>query len=169
MTFEIEVNGRPHTVTVERAATAPHQYRVTVDGESVSVDAVAVDDATLSIRLPDGTSQPAGISAGHDPGRLVVHLRGGVVDVLVNGRRLRHGDEAAGLAGEQRIVAPMPGRVIRVLAAVGDTVAPRQPVVVVEAMKMENELSSPRAGRVKEILVSEGTSVEAGRLLAIVE
>ena len=63
----------------------------------------------------------------------------------------------------------MPGRIVRVLAAAGDDVAARQPVVVVEAMKMENELRAPRAGKVKEIPVAPGMSVEAGRVLAVIE
>jgi biotin carboxyl carrier protein len=63
----------------------------------------------------------------------------------------------------------MPGKVVRVLVEPGDEVAGRQPLVVVEAMKMENELSSPRPGRVKEVAVRPGQSVEAGRLLVVVE
>jgi biotin carboxyl carrier protein len=63
----------------------------------------------------------------------------------------------------------MPGRVVRVLVAPGDEIAARQGVVVVEAMKMENELRSPKAGRVKDVMVSAGTSVEAGRVLVIIE
>ena len=71
--------------------------------------------------------------------------------------------------GEQRVLAPMPGRIVRVLVAPGDEVVARQGLIVIEAMKMENELASPKAGRVKEVSVTEGTSVEAGRLLVIVE
>ncbi len=89
--------------------------------------------------------------------------------MTVNGRRTHRTADAKGAAGEQRILAPMPGKVLRVLARVGDEVTLRQPLVVVEAMKMENELASPKTGRVKEVAVSEGQSVEAGRLLAIVE
>ena len=63
----------------------------------------------------------------------------------------------------------MPGRIVRVLVRAGDTVAAGQPLVVVEAMKMENELKSLKAGRVKEVSVGEGTSIEAGRLLVVVE
>ncbi|MFI5077517.1 MAG: biotin/lipoyl-containing protein, partial [Vicinamibacteria bacterium] len=70
--------------------------------------------------------------------------------------------------GDQRIVAPMPGKVVKVLVAVGDSVEARQGVVVVEAMKMENELTVSRAGIVAKIEVTEGTSVEAGRLLIVV-
>jgi biotin carboxyl carrier protein len=69
----------------------------------------------------------------------------------------------------QKVTAPMPGRVVRVLVGPGDEIAVRQPVVVVEAMKMENELRSPKAGRVKEVPVSAGMSVEAGRTLVVIE
>jgi biotin carboxyl carrier protein len=91
-----------------------------------------------------------------------------VVPLVVNGRRARRRADHDGPAGEQRITAPMPGKVLRVLVAPGDEVAARQPLVVVEAMKMENELSARRAGRVREVAVTPGTSVEAGRLLVLV-
>jgi biotin carboxyl carrier protein len=63
----------------------------------------------------------------------------------------------------------MPGKIVRLLVAVGDQVAARQGLVVVEAMKMENELRASRDGRVKEVHVVEGAAVEAGRLLVVVE
>ncbi len=63
----------------------------------------------------------------------------------------------------------MPGRVVRVLVAPGDEVQARQPLVVVEAMKMENELRSPRAGRIKQVAVSPGLSVDAGAMLVLIE
>ena len=62
----------------------------------------------------------------------------------------------------------MPGRVMRVLVAVGDRVAARQGVVVVEAMKMENELRSPRDGTVKEVGVVPGAAVETGAVLVVI-
>jgi biotin carboxyl carrier protein len=104
------------------------------------------------------------------PTELHIHLPEGAVTAIVNGRRSRReGPSDAVGTGEQRIVAPMPGRVVRVLVGPGDVVKPRQPLVVIEAMKMENELSAARAGRVKDVQVRDGTSVEAGRLLVIVE
>jgi biotin carboxyl carrier protein len=63
----------------------------------------------------------------------------------------------------------MPGKVVRVLVSAGDEVSVRQGLVVVEAMKMENELRSPKDGRVKDVRVQAGTSVEAGRVLVVVE
>ena len=89
----------------------------------------------------------------------------------MNGRRTRRAAPDGGGAsdGEQRVVAPMPGRVVRVLVAAGDEVAARQGVVVVEAMKMENELRSPEGRARQGVTVAPGTSVEAGRVLLVVE
>jgi biotin carboxyl carrier protein len=78
-------------------------------------------------------------------------------------------DSGVATDGEQPVTAPMPGRVVRVLVQAGDEVAAKQGVIVVEAMKMENELRSPKAGRVKEVSVTPGTSVDAGRVLLVVE
>ena len=106
---------------------------------------------------------------GGESGEVLVGLRGRTIGVTVNGRRSAHAEGALHGHGQVAIVAPMPGRVVRVLVANGDQVDVRQPVLVVEAMKMENELRAPRAGHVKEIAVAPGTSVEAGRVLAVIE
>ena len=102
-------------------------------------------------------------------GVLLVGLRGRTIGVTVNGRRSAHAEGARDRPGQVAIAAPMPGRVVRVLVSAGQEVEARQPVVVVEAMKMENELRTPRAGLVREITVAAGTSVEAGRVLAVIE
>jgi biotin carboxyl carrier protein len=79
--------------------------------------------------------------------------------------RTRAGDEH----GPRKIVAPMPGKVVRLLVREGDEVQPGAGVAVVEAMKMQNEIKSPKKGTVQKILVSEGAAVNAGDVLAIVE
>ena len=83
-------------------------------------------------------------------------------------RNVRHGVADADRPGEQRVLAPMPGRIVRVLVKPGDEVALRQGLVVVEAMKMENELKSPKAGKITELLAIEGAAVESGAKLAVV-
>jgi biotin carboxyl carrier protein len=83
--------------------------------------------------------------------------------------RFGRGAGAAQAAGTQQVLAPMPGKVVKILVKPGDEVKARQGLVVVEAMKMENELRSPKDGRVSDVLVAEGASVEAGRLLVVVE
>jgi biotin carboxyl carrier protein len=116
------------------------------------------------------------VSIAEEPGGVtMVHVNGRAVPVIVTGaghfgaaaRRARGVPE--GSDGPQRLLAPMPGRIVKLLARVGDTVTARQGLVVIEAMKMENELRSPKSGTVTELLVAEGTSVDAGAVLAVVE
>ena len=166
MTFEIEINGRLREVRVERDGPPDHRYRVTVDGRARTVDAVGVEDDTLSLVLPDAGhgSYEVGFADGLLPNEVAIYTHRGTLHAIVNGRRSRRGAQAAA-GGAQRIIAPMPGKVLRVLVRPGDEVAARQPLVVVEAMKMENELSAARPGRVKDVAVAPGGSVEPGRLL----
>ncbi|MGB6333508.1 MAG: biotin/lipoyl-containing protein, partial [Candidatus Sulfotelmatobacter sp.] len=79
--------------------------------------------------------------------------------------RARAGDDR----GPRKVVAPMPGKVVRLLVSEGDEVESGSGVAVVEAMKMQNEIKSPKRGTVRKILVSEGAAVNAGDVLAIVE
>jgi biotin carboxyl carrier protein len=171
MTFEIDINGRTRTVSIERASAG--RFRVLLDGVAHELDAVRVGVHGLSMLLDgeSGISREVQVTPAAARGEMLVTLGGRTVAATVNGRRTgRGGAEAGGGAhGEQPVTAPMPGRVVRVLVSAGDEVAARQGVVVVEAMKMENELRSPKAGRVKEISVTPGTSVEAGRVLLVVE
>jgi biotin carboxyl carrier protein len=171
MTFEVDLNGRTRTVAIERVAGG--RYVVRIDGEPHELDAVRVGTYGLSMLLDGepGINREVQVTPSGGPGELLVTIQGRAVTASVNGRRTGRasGDAAAGGQGPQSITAPMPGRVVRVLVSPGDEVAHRQGIVVVEAMKMENELRAPRAGRVKEITVTPGTSVEAGRVLAVIE
>lgn len=170
MTFEIEINGRTRTVSIEKATAG--RYRVSLDGHLHELDAVRVGVYGLSLLDGDaGLSREVQVTPGPTQGELLVSLAGRTVAATVNGRRTgRAGvDGGAAAHGDQAILAPMPGRVVRLLVGQGDQVAIRQGVVIVEAMKMENELRSPKAGTVKEINVTPGTSVEAGRVLLVIE
>jgi biotin carboxyl carrier protein len=165
------VNGRRRAVAIERAGS-PDRFRVTVDGVPTLVDAQRTGEFGLSLLFPDGAHAGArvALAPGSAPGETLAYLRGRSTSVIVNGRRTGRGtDSGAAAEGEQKIVAPMPGRVVRVLVAAGDEVQVRQPVVVVEAMKMENELRSPKTGRVKDVAAAAGASVEAGRVLMVIE
>ena len=113
-----------------------------------------------AIGLGGGATQAADVAA-----QSVIET----VTVFPSGAEITRIAKVKLMAGEQRIVAPMPGKIIRILVAPGAEVKARQGVVVIEAMKMECELASPKAGHVKEIAVEVGASVEKGRLLAVVE
>jgi biotin carboxyl carrier protein len=182
MTFEIEINGRLRAVTIEAvgaAGPAGGRFKVAVRdmAEGTSnfelrtsnfID-VRTTDLGMSLLFEDGRVVDVATTA-QAPGEWLLQLPHVDLIAVVDRRRRERGHPgAAAAAGEQRINAPMPGRVVRILVKPGDEVALRQGLIVVEAMKMENELTSPKAGRVKEVAVTEGTSVEAGRLLIVVE
>lgn len=102
---------------------------------------------------------------------LIVSDRGREVEVkLFDPKRLRGGAAAAGAAdGTAEIKTLMPGKVVRIIGKVGDQVEKGDPILVVEAMKMQNDLKSPKAGIVKDIRVDEGVTVAAGEVLAVIE
>jgi biotin carboxyl carrier protein len=170
--IEVVAGGRVHTVHVE-PADGPTRVRVRIDdGDPIVIDAVEVGSpnaaTTWSLRDPaTGIVSTAAVTLGSSGDGEAVVAGHAVPVALANRRRRARAMLGAG-NGDQRVVAPMPGKVVKVLVAVGDSVEARQGLVVVEAMKMENELTVSRAGIVAKIEVTEGTSVEAGRLLLVV-
>lgn len=175
MTFEISAGTSVRTVSVTRKGSL---LQVMLDGRMVMVDARRVGEMELSLLVVfgDGTaptqSVDAALAAQRTTGDFDVHLAGRTVPVQVRqaggfGRQKKAG--AAQGTGPQRITAPMPGKIVRVLVKAGDEVKARQGLVVVEAMKMENELRAARDGRVRDVLVLEGQSVDAGAILLVVE
>src|ERR1700731_392083 len=130
------------------------------------IDAARIDAHTWSLLIDEGvgtSSREVTLVAGAEPGTLNVRVDGAPVAVCVNGRRrLVRKDEGAraGGSGPLRVVAPMPGKIVRVLVRTGQAVQARQALVVIEAMKMENELCAPGAGMVGDIQVRVGRSGE---------
>ena len=169
MQYEVEVGGKRRQVTVTREGGG---FAIAVDGTTKQVDIVPIDGHTLSLIVDGVRPADVTVSPNGTAGQITVHVDGTPVGATVNGRR-RWGrrDEAAegGSSVPQRLAAPMPGKVVRVLVGVGDVVQVRQPVVVVEAMKMENELRASRTGTVTEVHVREGVSVEAGAPLIVIQ
>jgi acetyl/propionyl-CoA carboxylase alpha subunit len=168
MQYEVDIGGRRLQVVVTRADDG---FAVSVDGRVHQVDAARIDAHTLSLVVDSVWSNEVSLAADPIGGLLDVHVGATPVAVMLNGRRRwgRREEGAGSGSGPQRLVAPMPGKVVRVLVKAGDLVAARQPVVVVEAMKMENELRASREGTVAEIHASEGMSVDAGALLAVIQ
>ena len=173
MTLDVEIGGRRRRVATTRVGTA---WRVSVDDKTFEVDAARAGQWWSLLHRPAtagrGNSHEIAID-DRGRGELIVHVDGTAVPVTVIDPRAafarRDRDHHAGGEGPRRIVAPMPGRVVKLLVAVGDRVTARQGVVVVEAMKMENELRAPRDGRVAEVRVAEGASVDADAVLVVIE
>jgi biotin carboxyl carrier protein len=137
---------------------------VTSGGKKIDVDVVNAS-GTLSLRV-DG--HVVDLTTEGTPPELGVIASGHRGYVRVESDRQRAAAAAAKHGGggvDDLVRSPMPGRVVRVLVAVGDEVAVGQPLVVIEAMKMENELKSKRAGKVVEVLVAQGAAVEGNAKL----
>jgi biotin carboxyl carrier protein len=154
-TLRVEVGGRDG------------RYTVSVDGRTLEVDLAESGDGFSSL-LVDGHCYEVGVLPR--PGGFEVTLGARSVAVEVGAaaagaaaRVSRHG------AGPLRVAAPMPGKIVRVLVVPDQEVAAGDGLVVIEAMKMENELRASRSGRVSEVAAREGQAVESGALLVVVE
>ncbi|MDX2042294.1 MAG: acetyl-CoA carboxylase biotin carboxyl carrier protein subunit [Acidobacteriota bacterium] len=165
------------------------KLQIEIDGQSKEAEFVTVN-GLAQLKLGEQThsaevSQP-------EPDFYVVQLNNrvyrcavdklptGDTEIVVNGKRFpvkvrdkKHlrGNVGVdtGAGGKATLVSPMPGKIVRVLLAVGDEVTANQGVLVVEAMKMQNEVQSPKAGKVAELRVTEGQTVNAGETLAVIE
>ncbi len=146
----------------------PDRFAVTYRGRRYDVDARRTGASALSLII-EGSSHLVEVEQAGDAVR--VHLDGVTHALtLLDERALRsRGEKGGGAAGKQVIRTPMPGKVVKLLVSLGDEVAEGQGLVVVEAMKMENELKSPKAGRVAEVQVQEGATVEGNAPLVSVE
>jgi len=142
---------------------------VTIDGRPVEVDLRAVPGSSLRHMLIDGRSVPVVIEKGEDSAIWSVRLGGRRFDVEVLDDRARAIREMTGSVrtahGPRPVRAPMPGLVVRLEVNVGDAVAAGQGIVIVEAMKMENELKADAAGIVSRIHTEPGHVVEKGTIL----
>jgi biotin carboxyl carrier protein len=173
MNVSVSVDGRPLTIAVEPAGR-PGDFAVAVDDRRRVVNATWIEPDTLSL-LEAETSHEVRIHARPN-GELRVEVGGRVFEAAIGRQSRRHisgtgdgkGAADTGSGTHYSVKAPMPGRVVRLLVAIGDRVHDRQGLVVVEAMKMENELRASRAGTVREIVVAAGTAVEAGAVLLVV-
>ncbi len=165
MRFDAIVEGR--TVAVE-VRGRDGRYAVTVDGRPLSVDLQDFHhDAAGVLVFVEGRSYDVGVERRGTGYRVL--LRDDVVEVELAAAAAGTGELRRATGGPARIAAPMPGKIVRVFVAIGQDVTAGQGLVVMEAMKMENELKAPRNGRVKELAVREGQAVETGAPIAVVE
>ena len=167
MMLQIEMNGELRQVDLTQVEGG--QYRASIDGQPVvDVEAQMLRPGVLSLHIAGHAyrcvlEESAEGSAIYLGGRRLVYR---VDDPRsLKSRRSRHG----GAEGPKPVTAPMPGRVVRLMVQVNETVEAHQGIVVIEAMKMQNELKSPKAGKVAQIRVEPGGTVAAGDVLAIVE
>ena len=165
MKLALTIDGRPDTIEI--LSPAPSCRFQLGDAPPRDADVEVAGPGVYSILL-NGRSYDAFVE--DMPAGLVVTIEGHRFEIEVRDpRRWSRKTAGAGADAVQSILSPMPGKVVRVLAAPGDEVVPGQGIVVVEAMKMQNELKSNRAGRVLSVPAKKGATVTAGELLATIE
>jgi len=165
MTYDVIIDGKSHRLELERADGL---WQCRLDGGEIRLDAVLARRDVLSV-LIDGKAYE--VKRERTPTDMHLWVGGErFAAELRDPRSLRsRKGTAADEHGAKQLVAPMPGKVVRVLAPPQTEVEAGQGVIVVEAMKMQNELKSPKKGIVQKVLAAEGARVNAGDVLAIVE
>ncbi len=166
MKLLLTINGAAESI--ELLAAAPLCRFRLASGEEREAQVEAPEPGVYSV-LMDGRSYDARVEDG-PAGEVFVIIDGHRFEVQVRDPR-RWSRKSAGGAGEgvQSLVAPMPGKVVRVLVAPGETVEAGQGLIVVEAMKMQNEMKAPKRGRVLSVKAVEGDTVSAGEVLVTIE
>ena len=164
MTYDITIDGKAYRLELEQAAG---HWTCRVDGRDVEVDAVLARPNVLSLRIGNKAYEVKCERVGGDT-HIWVGSRRFAAEVR-DPRSLRSRVRAADDQGPKKLTAPMPGKVVRILVSQGAEVEAGAGVLVVEAMKMQNEVKSPKKGTIQKILVTEGAAVNAGDVLAIVE
>jgi biotin carboxyl carrier protein len=173
--FSVKVGCKEHLVELDNGDEA--RTRVIVDGVERALEITAVDEGAWLVR--EGSAQTLAYVDGAG-GKLSVSIQRAGADPVVVGVEVAEARSArvaslareargAAVAGPASVRSPMPGRIVKILVRAGERIAAGHAVVVVEAMKMENELRAPRAGTVREIRCAEGAPVEAGQDLVIIE
>lgn len=169
MLYDVTIDGKNYRLELERAEG---RWSCRLDGHEVEVDAVLARQDVLSLRIGNRAyeikSEHIGeVKDNKNDWHVWVGSARFACDVR-DPRALRSRARAADDHGPRKLTAPMPGKVVRVLVAPGDSVAAGQGLLVVEAMKMQNEMKAARAGKVVEIAAKAGATVTAGEVLATV-
>ena len=163
--FTALVGEATHALEVEPLGEG--RYRIAIDGRERIVDGRETGAGTFSL-LIDHAAAEVSVTRRGDEFQVAVGGRTHRLRLLDERARLRH-QRAASVDGAREVRAAMPGKVVAVLVEAGARVERGQGLLVIEAMKMENEIGAPRAGTVAEIRVKPGQAVEAGELLARID
>jgi biotin carboxyl carrier protein len=164
MIYDVSIDGRGYRLELERAEAG---WNCRLDGRAIEVDAVLARRDVLSLRIGNKAYE---VKRERVTGEM--HLWVGSARFAAevrDPRSLRGKVRAADDHGPKKLTAPMPGKIVRVLVSEGAAVEAGAGVLVVEAMKMQNEIKSPKKGTIQKILVGAGAAVNAGDVLAIVE
>jgi biotin carboxyl carrier protein len=164
MIYDIAIEGKNYRLDLSRA---DGRWSCRLDGREVEIDAVLTRSGVVSLRMGNKAYEVKCERVGEHLFVWVGNTR--YAAEVRDPRSLRGRVRVPDDHGLRKLTAPMPGKIVRVLVKQGDAVEKGAAVLVVEAMKMQNEIRSPKQGRIQKFLVGEGAAVNAGDVLAIVE
>jgi biotin carboxyl carrier protein len=164
MILDVSINGADHRVVLQRQDDGT--WKCELNGQEVIADLARTGENVLSLLIAGQSYEVIS-----NPSQQQIVVAGKPYSVEVRDPRSWRARRAAGAGekGPKNVVAPMPGKVVRIVAPPGTEVERGSGVVVIEAMKMQNELKSPKKGKVARVLATEGATVNAGDVLAVIE
>jgi len=166
MIYEVLIDGTAHKVEIEKGEST---WKCRVDDQDYEIDASLTARDVLSVLVGGKAYEAKREYSLAGETHVIIGSERFAAEVR-DPRSLRSRKAAAGVGeGPQKVAAPMPGKVVRILVQVGSEVEAGQGIMVVEAMKMQNEIKSPKKGVVQKIAVVEGGSVTSGDTLAIID
>ncbi|HEY7546208.1 MAG TPA: biotin/lipoyl-containing protein [Blastocatellia bacterium] len=163
MKYEAEIDGRQISLELDER---DDRVSATIEGRGYEVEVLRPEEGVYLFFAGDRVYEAR---VWKSQTAMSVRIGDQVFSANIIDRKHRRPSADHSEEGQQTLTAPMPGKVVKVLLKAGDEVAAGQGIVVVEAMKMQNEIKSPKAGRVVKVRVAEGDAVNAGQSLAIVE
>lgn len=164
MDLRVKINGRVRIVKINPGAS---RSEFSLDGQGIAAEIVETQPGILSV-LIDGKVFEARVWRALDALRIAIDGAEYLAQLQDPRQWRRAGRGASGVEGRQNIIAPMPGKIMRVLVKKGEKVAPGQGLLTVEAMKMQNEIKSQKEGTVEKISVQEGQPVNTGEVLMVI-
>ncbi|HEV2306312.1 MAG TPA: biotin/lipoyl-containing protein [Candidatus Acidoferrales bacterium] len=164
MNLQLKINSRVRNVKIKRATS---RKEFSLDGQGVAADIVELESGVFSVLL-GGTVFEVRVAPAQSGIRIAIDGHEYLVEYEDPRQWRRSGSGSVGAQGRQNITAPMPGKIVRLLVKNGDKVERGQGLLIIEAMKMQNEIKSPKEGIVERVAVAESQPVNAGEVLAVI-
>ncbi len=167
MKYDVLFNGGRRSIEFTPPGDESSPMTAVLDGRMIAADVAKISSGVYSI-LFGGRSLEATVEEAAEG--YLVHMAGSEFLIKIIDPRSWRGRAGGSIAleGRQQVVAPMPGKIVSVLVVAGQNVEANQGLLVIEAMKMQNEIRSPKSGAIERLLVKDGQTVSAGEILAIV-
>lgn len=167
MKLDIEINGQKKEAEF---SYIDGKTQLTIDGKVFDAQVSQPEPGLFTIIINNKIYSTRAFRSGNS-GNSEIIVNGKAISVSAQDKKSYQGKNGSGggAGGKSVISAPMPGKIVRILLKEGDDVEAKQGVIIVEAMKMQNEVLSPKTGKVASIKVTEGQVINAGDVMVVIE